>query len=290
MKMNVRPTMALTCQDVLVGMRELLDSYVDVVVTSPPYNKGIRYSELFHDDLPRDEYLSWTTQWVYEAARILKPDGHFFLNVGSIPRDPWLAFDVATCCRADFVLQNTFHWVKSISIEEDTRGHFQPINSRRYVNDAHEYIFHFTKTGSVPIDRLAIGVPYKDQSNIRRWVSAGRERKRCRGNQWWIPYATRRASKSHPAAFPPELPETCIRLTGLPPCGLRGAVVVLDPFIGEGNTALACVRLGVSCIGFDNDPDYIARALRRVELETGATREHAATEPAIEPSDGDPPG
>jgi hypothetical protein len=42
-------------------------------------------------------------------------------------------------------------------------GHFKPITSERYLTDVQEYIFHFTKTENVKIDKLAIGVKYQDQ-------------------------------------------------------------------------------------------------------------------------------
>ena len=48
-------------------------------------------------------------------------------------------------------------------------GHFKPINSPRFLNDCHEYVFHFTKSGRVELNRLALGVPYQDKSNIGRW-------------------------------------------------------------------------------------------------------------------------
>ena len=89
-----------------------------------------------------------------------------------------------------------------------SRGHFKPISSQRFLNDCHEYIFHFTKSGRVEIDRLALGVPYQDKSNIARWShTSGRDR-RCRGNTWFIPYETiqsRQKERPHPATFPVEL-------------------------------------------------------------------------------------
>ena len=51
----------------------------------------------------------------------------------------------------------------------DTVGHFKPITSDRYLNHNHEAVFHFTPTGATPLNRLAIGVPFKDKSNIARW-------------------------------------------------------------------------------------------------------------------------
>jgi hypothetical protein len=45
----------------------------------------------------------------------------------------------------------------------NSHGHFKPITSERYLTDVQEYIFHFTKTENVKIDKLAIGVKYQDQ-------------------------------------------------------------------------------------------------------------------------------
>src|SRR6185437_9118017 len=100
----------------------------------------------------------------------------------------------------------------------------------------------------VPIDRLAIGVPFKDKSNIARRGHA--QDKRCAGNVWYIPYETvkSKAQKfNRPAGFPVELPERCIRLTG------RDKGVVLDPFLGTGTTLVAAERLGWEGIGIDID-------------------------------------
>jgi DNA modification methylase len=94
---------------------------VDVCLTSPPYNLGIKYSA-YYDGQPRDEYLCWL-RWVFnEIARLLKPDGHFFLNVAGKPSDPWVAMDVAQVARRYFFLQNEITWVKSISIGGKATG------------------------------------------------------------------------------------------------------------------------------------------------------------------------
>jgi len=61
-------------------------------------------------------------------------------------------------------------------------GHFKPINSKRFLNDCHEFVFHFTKSGKAPVDRLAVGVPYADKSNISRWFHTEGKDKRCSGN------------------------------------------------------------------------------------------------------------
>ena len=48
----------------------------------------------------------------------MKDDGSFFLNIGNIPSDQWIAIDVANIMRKYFVLQNKIIWTKSTSIEK----------------------------------------------------------------------------------------------------------------------------------------------------------------------------
>jgi hypothetical protein len=98
-------------------------------------------------------------------------DGAAFLNLRA-SADPWQPMDVANEFRRHLVLQNTITWVKSVTVEGGTRGHVRPVNSRRYLNRSHECIYHLTKGSDVPINRLAIGVPYPDKTNLRRWKAA----------------------------------------------------------------------------------------------------------------------
>ena len=49
-----------------------------------------------------------------------------------------------------------------------------------------------------------------------------------------------------------QLPELCIKLHGY-----NEKTVVLDPFMGIGTTALACLTLGVIFLGFEIDPSYV---------------------------------
>jgi len=249
--------------DCLTALADLPAESVDICITSPPYNIGIAYRS-YQDSLPRETYLEWLTEVGLAIERVLKPEGSFFLNVGSTGNDPWIASDVAHCMTREMVLQNHIIWVKSLSVGDDTIGHFKPITSPRFLNNNHESIYHFTKSGTVAVDRLAVGVPFKDKSNIARWGHA-RDR-RCAGNVWFLPYKTvkSRAQKfDHPAGFPVELPARCIKLAGI------DDPLVLDPFLGAGTTLVAAEQLGVRGIGFEIDPDYAARAAARLEQALG---------------------
>ncbi len=260
--------------DCLQGMKQFFDdNEVDVIVTSPPYNLGIKYNK-YDDTISRAQYLEWMEDVAKECKRVLKDDGSFFLNIGYKSKDLWVAWEVAFRLRKHFVLQNVIHWVKSIAIpKEDVGnypnilgdiavGHFKPVNSKRFLNKCHEYIFHFTKKGDVKLEKLAVGVPYQDKSNIGRWKKAVQDL-RDRGDTWFIPYETiwsRKKQRPHPSAFPPKLPMMCIKLHGL-----ENTKLVLDPFMGIGSTAIACLRLGIDYIGFEIDKTYVKTAEQQIK-------------------------
>ena len=274
------------CVEVLAALPE---RSVDVVVTSPPYNLGIRY-RTYDDGQPRHEYLEWTGRWAAALARQLRPQGSLFLNVGAKPTDPWTALDVAQAVRPHLHLQNILHWVKSIAIDREAAGaragladdlavgHYKPINSNRFLNDCHEFVFHFTPEGTTRLDRLALGVKYQDPSNVTRWRGASGGR-RCRGNTWFIPYETiqsREKDRPHPATFPPKLPEYCLRLHGAGP----GAVVA-DPFLGLGSTMVACARLGVDSLGIELDEHYLREAIARTRAAVPAAAPRSRRSTAV---------
>ena len=244
-------------QDCLIGLQKIDSGTIDVIVTSPPYNIGKKYKS-YRDN--RNDYEEWMQKVAQELRRVLHDDGSFFFNIGFTSKDPTLPFRlVQNFCKL-FALQNQIIWVKSIAINDITYGHYKPLHSNCYLNQNFEYIFHFTKAGRTKINRLAIGVPYADKSNIKRF--AHNQDRHCAGNVWFIPYETVQSNEQryhHPAAFPVELPLRCIKLHGV-----RKGLVVLDPFAGIGTTLVAAKQLGVNAIGIEIDPHYAQICKERV--------------------------
>jgi site-specific DNA-methyltransferase (adenine-specific) len=248
----------LICGDCLTVLPALEAGTVDVVVTSPPYNLGLSYRD-YCDERSEDEYLDWLIRIAREIRRVMKANASFFLNISGSSSAPWLPFELVVRLRPLFVLQNHITWIKSIATKGDAVGHFKPVGGQRFLHHNHEHIFHLTLSGDVKLDRLAIGVPFKDKSNIARRNHA--KDLRCRGNTWFIPYDTvqsKAAKFHHPGTFPLSLPRWCIRLHG------RSNAVVLDPFMGTGTTLVAAELEGASGIGIDIDPSYVAIGRRRL--------------------------
>lgn len=291
-------------QDCVSGMMSLDASTVDIVVTSPPYNLNIDYST-YKDNKPREDYLKWLDTVFSAVGHCLKDNGHFWLNVGYSNLDPWVGMDVAQVARSHFILQNNFTWVKSITIDNITTGHFKPINSDRFANPTWEHLFHFTKSGSLSCDKLAIGVPYmwdcnidntgrirgrlakkygfKDQKDFNKNATQEiklkfekefsdkiknkkpKPDKRCRGNSWFIPYDTIANRDKHRGSHPATFPVELVS-NCIKFSGMSSGVL-LDPFMGSGTSAVAALKQGLDYIGFDIDNDYIQFANDRINSE-----------------------
>lgn len=270
--------------DCVEGIKSQIETAsIDIVVTSPPYNLGVEYN-CYDDHRENEEYLKWTDSWTAQVQRALKEDGSLFLNIGGSPKNPLLPHVLVNRLVREnyFVLQNTIHWIKSIAMPTDDDserqiGHYKPINSPRFVNDCHEFVFHLTPTGHTELDRKAVGVPYSDKSNIARWAHTGGGDVKCKGNTWFIPYKTissRAKDRPHPATFPTELATQCIKLHGK-----NGKSRVMDPFLGIGHAAFAAVDCGVaSFVGFEIDPAYLSVASAEL-ITMGVTPNMRAVKP-----------
>lgn len=238
---------------------EVINNYIkekeiDIVITSPPYNLGKKYSS-YNDKIPLNNYINWMNDFGKIIFNCLKSDGSFFLNIGYQNLQPSIPFVLVQKLTEYFKLQNTIIWTKSITVNNESYGHFIPNNSNRYLNNIFEYVFHFTKDGSKVIDRNSIGVPYKDKRNIERFENnKDKGDVRCGGNVWFIPHKTvksKREKFNHPTCFPEELVKRCILLNGY-----NHNTSVLDPFVGIGTTLKVCRDLGIKGIGIDIDKNY----------------------------------
>lgn len=152
----------LHLHDCVDWMNSQAEKSIPCIITSPPYNLDIKYGK-YADDLPRDSYLKWLHDVAVAMKRVLTDDGQLFLNVGYSNIDPWVAMDVAQVFRKVFVLQNNITWVKHIAVNDQGYGQYKPISSDRFSSATTESIFHFTKNGTVKVDRLAIGQRNKSE-------------------------------------------------------------------------------------------------------------------------------
>ena len=185
--------------------------------------------------------------------------------------------DIAQAARTHLQLQNTIHWIKSIAIDKDCGrrcralekdlavGHYKPINSPRFLNDCHEFVFHFTPAGP---DAARPPEHRRRSTRTRRISRAGAPAARTAGAAATpgsfptTPSRFRDRDRPHPATFPPRLAEYCMRLHGL-----ERITRAMDPFLGLGSSAVAAARLDVDFIGVEIDEQYLAAGIQRVNDE-----------------------
>ena len=259
---------------------------VDVIVTSPPYNLGIRYNR-YQDTLSPAEYLEWTDAWVAAAARVLRPDGSLFLNVGARPTDPWTALDVAQAVRPHLRLQNIIHWIKSIAIDRESAGAAAGLDARPGGRplQADQQRPVPERLPRVHLSLHARGRHAARSARARRAVSGPVEHRAGGG-----PRPTASAAAATPGSSPTRRSSaaTGIGRTRRPSrhgcpssaCGCtacRGSRLAMDPFTGLGSTAVACARLGVDFIGAEIDEAYLKEAVERTRRRRD--RAHDAASP-----------
>lgn len=243
-------------QDCIEWMQSQPSDSIDIVITSPPYNKNINYNS-YRDS--RKDYLGWITQVNEEICRILKPDGHYFLNIAGSPKDPFLSYEVAQT--VPWRVQNNIVWAKAIEFNGHIYGRSTVnINAQYRLPNGHETIWHFTHQGKTPIDIAGSSVPYRPEyaeDNFRRTGRTHRPTTTC----WHIPYETTgymghssrefKGEKTHPAIFPRELVRHCLRVAGA-----KTDDIVYDPFAGTGTTLIVAKEFGVQSIGTELDKEY----------------------------------
>jgi site-specific DNA-methyltransferase (adenine-specific) len=215
------------------------NDFFDCVVTSPPYNIGVKYENGLNDNLSQLAYNKFTNYWVSESLRVAPV---IVVNFGAKTSNQLALAHFALECSKVGVVQQVITWVKSIYVRGRTYGHFKPVNSNFYLANMYEHIYVVSRDGKRSLNKLKVGVPYQDKSNIAR--RGHKLDRRDRGNVWFVEYETRQAKLKHPATYPVELAELMIKL-------VTTGGVVLDPFAGTGTTLIAAEKLGLPSVGVD---------------------------------------
>ena len=229
-------------------MTELPDCSVHLMVTSPPYNVGKEYDE----DRSLEEYLSFLQRVWTETLRVLVPGGRMCINVANLGRKPYIplhAFIAEQAIDLGFLMRGEIIWNKGASASPSTAWGSWRSAANPTLRDVHEYILVFCK------DAFKRQNPQKHASTITRDEFLEYDK-----SVW--NFAAESARKvGHPAPFPVELPRRLIQLYTFE------NDIVLDPFMGSGQTAIAAQRSNRHYIGYEIDKNYVALASQRVQNE-----------------------
>jgi site-specific DNA-methyltransferase (adenine-specific) len=226
-------------------MAELPDHSVHLMVTSPPYNVGKEYDA----DLTLSEYLAFLERVWKEVQRVLVPGGRACINVANLGRKPYIplhALIIECLLGLGFLMRGEIIWNKAASASPSTAWGSWQSAANPTLRDVHEYILVFSKGA------FSRPNPAQHPSTIAR-----DEFLEYTKSVWSFP--TEPARKiGHPAPFPIELPRRLIQLYTF------AGEVVLDPFMGSGQTALAARQTGRRFVGYETDPAYVQLANERL--------------------------
>ena len=240
-------------EDCLEGMKRIPDSSIDIVITSPPYNKAgyegfirkphkrdawknrrnIDYgNDPLNDFMGEDTYKQWQIDILNEIHRILKDDGSVFYNHKIRIAKHRASHPIEWISQSKLNFRQQIVW---------DRGSSPNVSKIRYMPTS-ELMFWLTKTNIQPRFERVKDTPYKT-------------------DVWRI---NPEKDNSHPATFPVELVDAI--LVNIPKGDER--ITVLDPFMGVGKTAESSIRHGMDFIGFELDEDYYNIAQNRIKNHT----------------------
>lgn len=224
------------CEDCLETMSKMPDESVDLIITSPPYNKNhwlrnrsnrdgrrvIGYDSIL-DDMPQEDYVNQQRQVLKECLRVLKPTGSVFYNHMDILHKH---LTIHPTYVYDFPVKQVLIWDRTNTpkLGED---YFMPVT---------EWVFWIKKS--------------KDAKPLFK-----RNQMAYRKNIIRVPPATK---NDHPAPFPLSLANNFVL-----GCSKVGDVVY-DPYMGSGTTAVACVMNNRRYLGSEVSKHYQERAIQRI--------------------------
>ena len=227
--------------DCILGMKNLEDNSIDLILTDPPYNLGLfmnnrqtnskkmRENSFYAagwDDLTNENWLKHMDCFFSEAQRVLKKGGAMLMFMSILKVESLIKLSE----KYRFYYKTTGIWHKKNPMPRNINLHF--VNS----NECWIYLINNKKTGVFNNEKMELDF-------IETAITPKSEKK----------YGT------HPTQKPIALLEHFIKLLSNP------NDLVLDPFLGRGSTAVACRRLNRNFIGFDLNKDYCELAIKRVE-------------------------
>jgi len=228
------------------AMTELPDCSVHLMVTSPPYNVGKEYDE----DLSLDDYLAFLQRVWRETQRVLVPGGRMCINIANLGRKPYIplhAFIAEQAIDLGFLMRGEIIWNKAASASASTAWGSWKSAGNPTLRDVHEYILVFCKD------------TFKRQNPDQRENTINRDEFLEYNKSVWNFAAEPARKVGHPAPFPVELPRRLIQLYTFKD------EIVLDPFMGSGQTALAAINSSRRYVGYEIDEKYITLANQRIQ-------------------------
>ena len=236
--------------DDILTTEHIKEGTVDLIVTSPPYNVGIEYSQ-HNDKTSYNDYLLFTEKWLKKCLNLLKDDGRFCLN---IPLDKnkggqqSVCADITTIAKqVGWKYHSTIIWNEQNISRRTAWGSWLSARAPYVIAPVEVIVIFYKKFWRKTSGSGKSDISKKEFMEWTNgvWNFAGESKKRI----------------GHPAPFPVELPKRCIKLFTFI------EDIVLDPFLGSGSTLIASALSNRKGIGVEIDKDYCELAKERLIKE-----------------------
>ena len=241
--------------DCIAALKILPRNYIDLVLTSPPYNIGKEYEKV----LPIEDYIDWSSSWLNEIPLILKENGAFWYNLGYVPfKDSARALPLVYLLwdKVKMYLMREIVWNYGAGVA--CKKTLSPRNEKWlwYVNNKDDYTFNLDA-----IRDPDVKYPNSKKNGKLRCNTLGKNP----SDVWQIAKVTSGFNRSseertnHPAQFPLDLID---RIT----LGFSNENdILLDPFMGSGTTAISALKNRRNVIGFEIREDYCELQAKRID-------------------------
>jgi len=226
------------------------DGSIDLIITSPPYNVGVRYNS--HDDkMPYKDYLNFSKEWLGKCYHLLKDDGRFCLN---IPLDKNKGGQQSVCADLTTIAKqigwkyhSTIIWNEQNISRRTAWGSWLSASAPFVIAPVEVIVVLYKKRWKKESGSKISDI---NKAEFQKWT-----------NGVWDFSGESKRRVGHPAPFPVELPKRCIKLFSFV------GDTVLDPFLGSGSTLVACSETRRKGIGIEIDQGYCEIAKQRVIKE-----------------------
>lgn len=240
------------CLDIL---NQIPDGFVQLVVTSPPYNLGKSYET----KLKINEYISQQRKVIEESVRVLSNSGNICWQVGNYVNN-------GEIIPLDVILYPIFSSL-GLHLRNRIVWHFgHGLHASKRFSGRYEVILWFTKSNEYLFNLDEIRIPQKYPNKRyfkgpKKGELSGNPLGKNPGDIWEIPNvkANHVEKTIHPCQFPVELIERLVLSM------TNEGDWVLDPFMGVGSTAIAALMHKRKAIGADIVSEYIEIAKDRVK-------------------------
>ena len=242
-------------EDVLAGIGKIPNESIDLIIADPPYCLGKDYGNNSDKKSP-SEYLEWSKKWIDAVIPKLKNTGSFYIFLS------WrYSPEIFSFIKTKLIMINEIIW--------DRRVPSMGGSTRRF-SSVHDNIGFFVKTKKYYFDLDAVRIPYDPKTKKARtrsifvgkkWLEVGYNPK----DVWSVPriHAQDPERENHPTQKPLEIIERIVKAS----CPEEG--IVLDPFMGSGTTAAACVINNRKYVGFEVNSKYCEIIEERIKKLQG---------------------